>query len=209
MCISAAVSCDPNPLPVRFAGGGDGSVQLNIDADGGHRLKSSLGSGIEEVFTGAALGVYDSATGLLAAEVEIPADKLGGSMLISLPMGRTYDFYLLGNLRLMEDDGSWVLPQFPATSAEMDSFSYRLDGGEADTGLRRENFAEVSRWGIPMCWSRKGVDPFTEGSVDIRMERLFAKLVLTIDHAGIAGTDLEAFRNGSVHIRQSNGFVCL
>lgn len=204
MCISAAVSCDPNPLPVRFVGSGDGSVQLNIDADGGHRLKSSLGSGIEEVFTGAALGVYDSATGLLAAEVEIPADKLGGSMLISLPMGRTYDFYLLGNLRLMEDDGSWVLPSFPATSAEMDSFSYRLDGGEADTGLRRESFAEVSRWGIPMCWSRKGVDPFTEGSVDIRMERLFAKLVLTVDHAGIAGTDLEAFRNGSVHIRQSN-----
>ncbi len=150
MCISAAVSCDPNPLPVRFVGSGDGSVQLNIDADGGHRLKSSLGSGIEEVFTGAALGVYDSATGLLAAEVEIPADKLGGSMLISLPMGRTYDFYLLGNLRLMEDDGSWVLPSFPATSAEMDSFSYRLDGGEADTGLRRRA-SRRCRAGVSPC----------------------------------------------------------
>lgn len=202
----AASSCDPNPLPLPYGDSAEGerTLRLNIVAGSEPQSKSSLGAGVESLFTGAVLGIYDSSSGLLESEIEIPAEKLGGSVLVTLPAGRVYDFYLLGNLRYIASDGSGRLPSLPSTSGELESFSYRLDGAAAASGLRRENFSEVSRWGIPLCWSRRGVDPFTEGSVDIEMERLFAKLVLTIDHSGLAGTQLEGFRNGSVHIRQSN-----
>ena len=206
LLMAASYSCDPNPVPVHFGQDGTGtkSVELRVGTDFPAPSKSSLGAGIESLFTGAVLAVYDHETGILEAEIEIPADMLGNSMLISLPMGGTYDMYLIGNLRLLADDGSAVLPSMPATSAGLETFDYRLDGGAAGDGFRRERFDEVSRWGIPLCWSRTGVDPLVDTSVDISMQRLFAKVVLKIDHSGFAGTDREAFVNGSVHIRQAN-----
>ena len=206
LLMAASYSCDPNPVPVHFGQDGTGtkSVELRVGTDFPAPSKSSLGAGIESLFTGAVLAVYDHETGILEAEIEIPADMLGNSMLISLPMGGTYDMYLIGNLRLLADDGSAVLPSMPATSAGLETFDYRLDGGAAGDGFRRERFDEVSRWGIPLCWSRSGVDPLVDTSVDISMQRLFAKVVLKIDHSGFAGTDREAFVNGSVHIRQAN-----
>ena len=180
------------------------TVQFNLLQDGLPESRSSLGSGVESLFTGAVLAAYDKSTGFLELESEIPAEKLGGSLSISLRAGVTYDLYLVGNLRLLGEDGASELPSLPPSLSEIESFSYRLDGGDEGGGLRREDFSEVSRWGIPLCWSLKNFIPRSGSPVDIRMERLFSKVVLTVDHSGIAGTDLEAFVNGSVCVRQSN-----
>ena len=180
------------------------AVQFNLLRDGLPESRSSLGSGVESLFTGAVLAAYDKSTGFLELESGIPAEKLGGSLSISLRAGVTYDLYLVGNLKLLGEDGSSEPPSMPRSLSEIESFSYRLDGGDEGGGLRREDFSEVSNWGIPLCWSLKDFIPRSGSPVDIRMERLFSKVVLTVDHSGIAGTDLEAFVNGSVCVRQSN-----
>lgn len=205
--MTLAMSCVPETAPagsVPSDGAELRTVRLNLAADSFPQLKSSLGSGIESLFTGAMLAVYSSSSGALELECEIPASKLGSSVSVSLPASDTYDMYLVGNLRLVGDDGRVEFPSFPLLSSEIGGYCYRLDGGDAGNGLRREYFSEVASWGIPLCWSRKGIVPEDGASVDIIMERLFSKVVLTVDHSGIAGTSLDAFVNGSVHVRQSN-----
>lgn len=200
-----AVSCISGSIaPGMKEETGTVTVKLNVSQDCFPDSKSCLGSGVESVFSGAVLAVYSSSTGALELEVEIPSSGLGGSMPVDLPADGIYDMYLVGNLRLLGNDGSAEYPALPLMSSEMEEYCYRLDGGEEGNGLRRESFEDVSNWGIPVCWSRKGIDPKVVKSVDIVMERLFAKVVLTVDHSGIAGTDLETFVNGSVHVRQSN-----
>ena len=207
LLLAGICSCEPDTVPVKFKDEGASdtkTVALHLDGAEMMQTRSSLGSGIESLFTGAVLAVYDSGTGVMEAEIEIPADMFGKTMLVRLPQGRTYDMFLIGNLRMLADDGTARFPVMPASSEEIQDFSYRLDGADAGDGLRRESFSDVADWGIPLCWSRKSLDPLKDASVDVEMERLFSKVVLTVDHSGIAGTDLESFINESVHIKQSN-----
>lgn len=208
LMLAALGACAPEPLPMQFRDEEDGAetktLALHLESADMVQSKSSLGGEIESLFTGAVLAVYDSETGALESEHEIPSEMLGKTMMVSVPQGRVYDLFLIGNLRLLGDDGTAVFPDVPSSSGDMEGFSYRLDGAETGEGLRRESFQDVADWGIPLCWSRRDVDPLVDTEIEISMERLFAKVVLTVDHSGIAGTDLESFINESVHIRQSN-----
>lgn len=205
-----AAACRPDDIGTVYVENDDSgdavkSVELFIDTSYGTGTKTMLGSGIEELFTGAVLAVYDADTGLLDTEIDIPSETLGSSMLIRLPQNRIYDMYLVGNLWNVEkDSGELTALSFPAHSDEVKEMTYILDGSEVDAELRRESFEDVARCGIPLCWSRQGVDAAAVGRIDISMERLFAKLVLTIDNRGLNGTVLEEFINGSVALRQSN-----
>lgn len=213
---AGSVSCtlDSLPAPQNSASGQEsGVVELFLGTDFQPDSKTSLGSDIEGKFSGGLIAVYDSETGEIDSRLEIVPEDLGNTVLLRLPRDRTYDIYLVANLWYIDSsDGTAVPLSLPDNSAGLESFSYRLDGGEVDSdtglytggGLRRENFSELSDWGIPMCWSIKDIDPVTTGRIEIRMQRLFSKVVLTVDHSGISGTDLEAFVNGSVHIRQTN-----
>lgn len=165
--------------------------------------RSSLGDGVESIFSGAVLAIYDSETGLIDSEVHFGEEALSEGLSLSLPDGE-YDFYLLANLVNINSEGEAEPIGFPESSSEMSDFVYRLDGGSAGEGLRRESFADMKDYGLPMCWQEKGVDVGTNPQREIILTRLVSKLTLEIDHEGLSGTDLEGFVNGSVEIRQVN-----
>jgi len=171
------------------------------------RTKTSLGDGVESVFSGAVLAAYNSSTGTLDSYKELPPSSLGETFEMELPKGVSYDFFLIGNLWLIDkESGEKTIPLIPARSEDMRNFSYRIDGKDEEDGgkRRRESFSEVSKYGLPLCWSASSVEIPKDGAVEIRMTRLFSRLNLTIDHSGLTGTSLEDFVNGSVRVRSSN-----
>lgn len=175
------------------------------DTSYGVTTRTSLGSGVETIFSGAVLAAYNCSTGCLDSYIELSSSELGSTVGMELPTGVEYDFFLLGNIWLIDkESGETALPLIPARVEEMKDFTYRLDGEDADEGYRNETFSEVSSYGLPLCWSVTGVNPSSEDVIDIKMTRLFSKLNLTIDHSGLVGTSLEDFVNGSVKIRSSN-----
>ncbi len=210
VCIFAGFSllaCEPElPGLVRFEEQGQEETKvlaLGIGRDEWPSTRSSLGDGVEGIFSGAVLAIYDAYTGLLDSEVNISAQDLGGEVKIELPAGRTYDFYLLGNLWEISSGGAKRMPAFPPMESDVSSMSYSLDGGTASGGFRRENFSETSKYGIPLFWQEKGVSADV-GKIKIKMRRLFSRLTVEIDHRGLAGGTLDDFVNGTLRIRQVN-----
>ncbi len=203
-----AASCEPElPGAVRFidddAGTQTRSLSLNIESEDWPGTKTSLGADVENIFSGAVLAAYDAATGQLDSELEIGPEAIGGRIEMSLPAGRSYNLYLLGNLWEIGSGGSKRAPAFPADESSLESFFYRMDGGSAGEGYRREQFSEAALYGIPLCWSQGGVSASASG-VSVRMKRLFSRLTVELDHSGMAGSSLDAFVNGSLSLRQVN-----
>lgn len=203
-CIS---SCEPELVGVVKFGESSlptENVVFNIGYCEDYATKTSLGSDVENIFTGAVLAAYHSDTGLIDSEIYIPADKMGGSISIGLPKGK-YDFYLTGNMwNVRKSDGTTTGVGFPASETDVSAMFYRIDGKDVDSDYRRETFSEISKFGIPLCWSAASVDITSSGPLNIQMRRLLSKLTVTIDHSGISGTELSDFENGSLHIRQAN-----
>lgn len=211
--LSLLFSCEPEiqapPMGKQYKDNKEerSTVQFmfNDSSYGGIKTKTSLGSGVETIFSGAVLAAYNSSTGNLDSYIELSSSQLCSTIEMELPTGVVYDFFLLGNMWLIDkESGNTAPPIIPARVEEMRDFEYRLDGKDVGKGLRNETFGEVSDYGLPLCWSESGVDPFNGNVIDIEMTRLFSKLNLTIDHSGLAGTSLEDFVNGSIKIRSSN-----
>ncbi len=203
-----AASCEPElPGAVRFidddAETQTKSLSLIISREDWPGTKTSLGSDVESIFSGAVLAAYDASTGLLDSELEIGPEAIGGRIEMSLPAGRSYNLYLLGNLWEIGSGGAKRAPAFPADEASLEDFHYRMDGGAAEGGYRREQFSDAALYGIPLCWSQLGVSASASG-VSVRMKRLFSRLIVTVDHSGMAGSSLDAFVNGSLTLRQVN-----
>ena len=210
--LSLLASCEPElPGLVKFSGESDGggtqtkAIELRIEGEDWPGTRTSLGSGVESIFSGAVLAAYDASTGRLDSEIEIASEALGGQISLRLPADRSYNLYLLGNLWEIGSDGSKRGVTFPADETSLADFYYRMDGGSAGGGYRRETFAESATYGIPLCWSQSGVKVPSSATVQVQMKRLFARLTVEVDHSGIAGSSLEAFINGSLKLRQVNG----
>ena len=204
-----AASCEPElPGLVKFAGeeddGGTKAIVLSIEGEAWPGTRTSLGSEVESIFSGAVLAAYDASTGRLDSELQIAPEALGGRISIRLPAEKDYNLYLLGNLWEIASDGSRRGVSFPADEASLEDFFYRMDGGSADGGYRRETFDETAIYGIPLCWSQTGVEVPASATVQVQMKRLFARLTVEVDHSGMAGSSLEAFVNGSLCLRQVN-----
>ena len=203
----AMVSCEPElPGRVRYdddSQDGTKAMVLEIGRDEWPLTRTSLGEGIENVFSGAVMAVYDAGTGLLDSEVLIPSDGIGSKVEIRLPEGKTYDFYLLGNLWEISPEGDKRAPVFPVMEKDVERMQYRLDGESSSDGFRREGFSDVAEFGIPLYWKQKGVSA-SAGTVDIKMRRLFARLTVAIDHGGLVGESSDGFVNGSLRVRQVN-----
>ncbi len=203
-----AASCEPElEGVVRFADDDTApqtkSLSLSVGSEDWPGTKTSLGADVERIFSGAVIAAYDASTGLLDSELKIGPEALGGQVEMSLPVGRSYNLYLLGNLWEIGSDGSVRGVPFPSDEASLESFFYRMDGGASGEGYRREKFSEAAVYGIPLFWSQSGVTVAASG-VDVRMKRLFSRLTVEIDHSGIAGSSLDAFVNGSLSLRQVN-----
>lgn len=162
--------------------------------------KSSVfGSDIESVETGAVVAFYDAETRRLDSQCSV--ESLDAPMRVALPM-RRMDVYVLGNLWFIDGTGAKSAPVFPLSEDDVPSMTYRL-GGEAVDGLRPETFGEVAGFGIPVCGSLKGVQISGGSVLNVRMERLFAKLLVTVDHSGMSATS-GVFRNEKLYLRQAN-----
>lgn len=210
-------SCTPDDLKTEFVPAGDGTVRLVLsgepypslcasDGEDSGITKSMFPQSVENLFSGAVLAFYDADTRLLDMTVEIPSDAMTSPVTVSLPLGRKFNAYLLANFWEVNDSNHALdrLPLFPSSEMDVPAMFYRMDGGALGNGFRREKYSDVERYGIPMCWSEKGLSAAATGKVDVRMRRLFSRLVVRVDHAGIAGTSLEDFVNGSLEVRQVN-----
>lgn len=213
----AFASCTPDDLRTELVPAGDGIVHLvlsgepypSTDPSDGQETgmtKSMFPQSVENLFSGAVLAFYDADTRLLEMSVEIPSDAMSSPVTVSLPLGRKFNAYLLANLWEVNDSDHALdrVPSFPPSEGDVPGMFYRMDGGALGSGYRREKFLDVERYGIPMFWSEKGFSAAATGKVDVRMRRLFSRLVVRVDHAGIAGTSLEDFVNGSLEVRQVN-----
>lgn len=181
------------------------SVKLSLNVPGFSGVsRSGLGASIEDVFSGGALAVYDSGTGLLCKT--FPLTSLDDVVDASLPSGRTYDLFALANLKKIRVAGGSVSDYaFPQDEDELLSSWVYLDGRSCGDGFRFENFSEASIFGIPMAGCLLSVNPSTVSSVTISLERLFARINVTIDHGDLdSGLDSGCFRNVGLHVKQAN-----
>lgn len=192
-----AVACDfegPVERPAK--------VVVNFEKDYMRETtKSSVfGAGIESVETGAVVAFYDAETRRLDSQCSV--ESLDAPMRVALPM-RRMDVYVLGNLWFVNASGAKCAPVFPVSEDDVPSMTYHLGGASVD-GLRPETFAEVAGCGIPVCGSLKGVQISSGSVLNVRMERLFAKLLVSVDHSGMS-TTAGVFRNEKLYLRQANG----
>ncbi len=204
----AASSCEPElEGVVRFAAEKETetkSLVLAVESEAWPSTRTSLGADVESIFSGAVLAAYNASTGRLDSELEIAPEALGGEIAMTLPAGVKYNLYLLGNLWEIGAGGLRRSVSFPSDEASLKSLYYRMDGGDAGDGYRREKFSEAALYGIPLYWSQTGVSVGSATAVEVNMKRLFARLTVEVDHSGIAGSSLENFVNGSLGIRQIN-----
>lgn len=201
LSVFSAVACiDIDEYGTAFAVDDIVSVSLERRFEAGTR--SVLGD-VEGIEGGIVLGVYDSVTGRLDSEHLF--DESDGTLELHLPSARKLDFYVAANMWYIDGSGEAKRFSFPKSKSSLASLVYRLDGSDAGSGLRFENFAEAAVFGIPMSGSLTGVNISTTKSVSIPLYRLFAKLRLTIDQSGLDGGKGESiFRNSKLYIRQAN-----
>ncbi len=197
------LSCEPEPIDSVI--NESKSISLMLENPEDYETRSSYGDDIETVFSGAVLAIYNSENGIIDSKIEISPDKLGTNINLSLPVSNSYDFYLLANIWKIDKESSEPRAiDLPYSSDEMKNYFYRLDSGSIDDRFRRESMDEISEYGIPMAWSATDVNIQSTPHLNMRMERLFSKLILTIDHRGLSGDKLDSFINGSVFINNVN-----
>ena len=221
-------SCDPALLngTLESPAGGEvpGRIEIPVRIGAGPEgTKASLLGGVESVGSGALVLVFRTESGQLDSyrfytQAELDAQQ-ETPLRIQAPL-TTCDFYILGNLNAVrKTDGSSLNlldaldESFPSSETELEAFVYRFDGGDLNAAFRREQFAEVARYGIPYAHIRKGVDVVRlaeEGNGIPGSEncgRLFSKVTVRIDHARLdgSGSRPQAFVNRRLYLRQANG----
>lgn len=189
--------------------------------------KASLSNGVEVKRSGALLLVYRHANGVLDSYrwftgAEVQAMQAGMQSYTVTAPKTSVDVFLLGNLvairksdgvavSLMEALGS-SFPVMEAGTNGLETFTYRLDGGDINSAYRRETMAEaLTTYGLPYIRIEKGVNlAGTNPPAQIPQGQatwLFSKVNLTIDHSLFDGGDagkVGYFVNNSVYLRQGN-----
>lgn len=139
---------------------------------------------IETVISEIVLAVYDAESGkLYQSSFFSPVSKVE----MHLPAGTGYNVYAVANM------GEAALP---ISEKEMEGFAYRIG-----------SYGEIGRKGMPMCGKYESLVPGKTSECILVMERLMAKLRITIDHTGLTGEEGNSikFKNLSLAIRQCNG----
>ena len=183
--------------------------------------KSILGTNAESRNSGYQLLVFDRTDDVFVNAYSYSSAIIGSTEAIRLNKSHTYDFYLIGNLWYLDDDGNrktyadlfektGTYPQSPADMTDPTKFPYYLFNGQKldVVGYRTETFAECADYGIPYSGVASGVTASgldDQGRFDITVSRLFAKETVTVNHYGLdGGLGADIFRNGSLYLRQVN-----
>lgn len=222
--------CEPEPVQTRFltpeeSGAAAWSeLTLTLSAEqvpGG--TKASLLKDVEQKGSGALVLVFRSDTRQLDSYRFFTQEEIRNQdrvpLKLRVPLTRC-DFYILGNLNAVHKTETGRLENlmealgeaFPVDEQALESFVYRLDGGELNGAWRRERFADVAACGIPYMHVQKDVDTAEQiaqgrgipGSDQCR--RLFSKVTVRIDHAAFdgGGADPGVFVNSRLYLRQAN-----
>lgn len=216
-------SCDKNEMNTTFPVSSDSGKTIFkpvICEEKTEGTKSILGDDVEVVNSGCQVIVFNRDTGTLEGVFPLNSGS-GAPDFIELSSGNSYDFYVIGNLWFLDDDGNKRTWQdlfdrrgvSPSLSSDMTDASkmpyYRMDGKTVPgTGLRTEKFSECAEFGIPfsgMALNVTELDLDSEGRFNVNVNRMFAKEVVTIDHSGLDGNlDVSFFKNTSLYLRQVN-----
>ena len=222
--------CEPEPVQTRFLTPEESGavarseLTLTLSAEqvpGG--TKASLLRDVEQKGSGALVLVFRSDTRQLDSYRFFTQEEIRNQdrvpLRLRVPLTRC-DFYILGNLNAVHKTETGRLENlmealgeaFPVDEQALESFVYRLDGGELNGAWRRERFADVAACGIPYMHVQKDVDTAEQiaqgrgipGSDQCR--RLFSKVTVRIDHAAFdgGGADPGVFVNSRLYLRQAN-----
>lgn len=229
VAISTLQSCEPDSWDkvyepeeqVLQAGNTEYVVNVTGMTEEEHGTRSVLGAETEETpfikDSGYQVFAFNRRTGVLEA-MEL-VDSHSSSATLSLSAVDTYDFFVVGNLWFLDENGNkagWdsfftETDKYPAKAEDMTDASlmpyYRFDGASiGGTGLRTETFAEVAEYGIPFSGRVEGVNyQNSRNGISVSVRRLFSKVTLTVDHSGLVNSEIEeAFVNRSIHLRQVN-----
>lgn len=180
----------------------DAFVEIRFEKDfvAGGTKSSVLPDAVESVESGAVVAFYNAKTGRLDSQHRV--ENFSDPLHLKLPAGKM-NIYVLGNMWLIDASGAPREPVFPPKESDVAGMAYRFGGVDAGGGLRTETYAEIGDFGIPVRGELKDVDISPEMSIGVGLERLFAKVRITIDHSGMSVTDGQ-FRNEKLYFRQAN-----
>lgn len=205
-CIEA---CEPEDNFITVLDTGVYKVSVSLDLNGGGiRTRSSLGAGIEDKVGGYTLLSYFHDTGQLESIHELA----GKDDMIEVRAGTVLDFVVVGGLWYLDPASgervsyiSMCGEEMLASESALASLpAYRFDGKVVDGRFRSETFAEVSEYGIPFSGRVDAVSVDEGMELSVPVERLFAKITVTIDHSGLAGNDADIFRKVSLRLCQAS-----
>jgi len=165
------------------------------------RTKSSvIPMDVETKESGAVVAFYDAQTGLLVSQHRI--EDLSSPKSFVLRRGRK-NVYVLGNTWLIDGNGEVQEPSFPVKEEDLQSFSYEFGAVPSENGCRTESFDETGKYGIPVRGVLKDVEVEAGTVMKIALERMFAKVRITVDHGGMSRKN-GAFKNEKLYFRQAN-----
>jgi len=163
--------------------------------------KSSVVPGdVETRDSGATVAFYDAATGLLDSQYMV--EDLSLPLSLNLPEKRM-NVYVLGNLWLLDGNGGKRVLTFPKEEKDVASITYELGVVPAGGGLHTEGYSDFGQFGIPVRGLSKNVEITSGAEVRVPVERMFAKVRITVDHSGISSVEGQ-FRNKKLYFRQAN-----
>lgn len=133
---------------------------------------------------------------------------------LSLPP-QALDFYLVANMVYINkttnaptDVFTAFGASFPTTAEGLDNLFYHIGDYDAPmlSGYRCLYFSEFKTYGIPMRAQRLNYTPTQGGNISFMLERLFAKVDLTVDLASLTGSGKAAARieNAKALVRHAN-----
>ncbi|MCQ2181873.1 MAG: hypothetical protein MJY89_00490 [Bacteroidales bacterium] len=175
-------------------------VRFEKDFVAGETKSSVMPDEVEMVESGGVVAFYNAETGRLDSQYRV--DDLSSPMSLMLQKGRM-NVYVLGNIWLIGNDGRTCEPSFPLREKDLESMSYRFGAVPAGDGLRTESFSEIGKYGIPVKGVMRDVDITSGVEIKVGLERMFAKVRITVDHGGMSSVDGQ-FRNETIYFRQAN-----
>lgn len=125
---------------------------------------------------------------------------------VSLRAGSEYDFYVLGNLWYIDQEGRKLTLEDIGVRSVAGIPYYRFDGKQIRPGVRTENFGEMEQFGIPYSGFRTNCPVSPEAVITLSATRLFAKVSVTVDHSGLVNGEMNSgvFENMGIYIRNAN-----
>lgn len=170
-----------------------GTVSITLGSHCGSVTRSSLGTGVEDRFSGAVLGAYLESDGELiySRQIQSPDESIS----FSLPSGR-YVFKVLCNLFLYTENGEKVFPRLPQRLEDLNDLEYRIGGvpapGSLTQGLSGRlltgTLSQIGSAGLPSAGSTGGIFLNGDVSLGIELESLFARICLLVDHSEVNRT---------------------